>query len=241
MANAITRAIKAAARRAGYDIRRRDAFPPDVRRITLMRRHQIDFVLDVGANSGQYARLLRESGYKGEILSFEPDPRTFDQLEMSMRDDAGWRGMCAALGDTPGAARFHVSENSLCSSLLEGSDALASVMPGAALTEEIAIDVRTLDDVWDEYVPEDARVLVKLDVQGFEGRVIDGGSRSLGRVDLLEVEMGVTAVYRDGALLHELLPRLSTAGFETLWIESGYLDPNELRVVDVDVFMRRRP
>ena len=40
------------------------------RRLRIMERLHIDLVLDLGANTGQYARGLRRAGYEGTIVSF---------------------------------------------------------------------------------------------------------------------------------------------------------------------------
>ena len=42
------------------------------RRMKLISLKEIDLIIDVGANIGQYATLIREYGYKGRISSFEP-------------------------------------------------------------------------------------------------------------------------------------------------------------------------
>jgi hypothetical protein len=57
----------------GYDVRRTGSFNDnDYRRpIHFLRSRNIDLVIDVGANVGQYAESLRKAGYAGWIVSFE--------------------------------------------------------------------------------------------------------------------------------------------------------------------------
>lgn len=40
--------------------------------VGLLERYQIETVLDVGANEGQFGAALRHSGYHGRLISFEP-------------------------------------------------------------------------------------------------------------------------------------------------------------------------
>jgi FkbM family methyltransferase len=70
----------------------------------------VDCVLDVGANTGQYAQMLREySGYKGRIISFEPTPEVFRVLEQNSRHDSLWQVRGVALGNTSGIATFRTT------------------------------------------------------------------------------------------------------------------------------------
>src|SRR6476659_2537452 len=50
----------------------------------------IDLVLDVGANVGQFATSLREKGYAGQIESFEPVSSVFQALADTARNDPRW-------------------------------------------------------------------------------------------------------------------------------------------------------
>ena len=78
-AASIVRAVKAAARsllrRLGVEvIRYAPRNFPHLRRPLLLEEERIDVVLDVGASDGAWARGLREAGYRGRIVSFEPLP-----------------------------------------------------------------------------------------------------------------------------------------------------------------------
>ncbi len=78
--------IKRIVRRLGYDIERRDLSHP-ARRAAAMQTRGVDLVLDIGANLGQYVDRLRDFGYDGRIVSFEPLPDAFRVLEDAHRHD----------------------------------------------------------------------------------------------------------------------------------------------------------
>ena len=66
------------------------------RRLQIMKRAGISLVLDVGANVGQYAKIARKAGYKGQIVSFEPLGQAFSKLARftfmkASRRSASWR------------------------------------------------------------------------------------------------------------------------------------------------------
>ena len=68
--------LKHIAALAGYEVHRRD-LAHAARRNAAMAVRGIDVVFDIGANEGQYVRELREFGYGGRIVSFEPLPQAF--------------------------------------------------------------------------------------------------------------------------------------------------------------------
>ncbi|QGN55421.1 hypothetical protein [Novosphingobium sp. Gsoil 351] len=55
-----------------------------------LKFHDIDLVLDVGANLGQFAKQIRERGYAGEIWSYEPTSAAFATAEKESRFDQHW-------------------------------------------------------------------------------------------------------------------------------------------------------
>ena len=85
----------------------------------LLREHHIELVLDVGANAGQYATRLRDDGYRGQLISFEPTSDAFALLQDAAADDPQWQTRQLALGDKPDrAAAINLSANSYSSSFL---------------------------------------------------------------------------------------------------------------------------
>lgn len=230
--------MKKAAGRLGYDIHRRDLSHP-ARRAAAMRSRGIDLVLDVGANVGQYVSWLRQFGYAGQVVSFEPIPAVYAELERNLRGDAKWAGRRTALGAESTTANINVSASSLLSSMLETRTELSARIAAASVSEVVEVPVVTLDEIWDEIVPASARVMLKIDVQGFEHSVLDGVARHLPQVHLLEIEMGLERLYEDGSSIYDLLPRISDSGFGVISIDSGYVDRDSGQVLDIDLLAGR--
>ena len=67
-------------------------------KLKLLTSHQVNCILDVGANEGQYALKLRKYGYKGKIISFEPQLDTFKKLEANAQRFSNWTTHHYALG-----------------------------------------------------------------------------------------------------------------------------------------------
>src|SRR5688500_2068285 len=87
--HAVRGRVQGALARAGWEVRPL-ADDEDARRVKLLESERIDLVLDVGANVGQYASKLRDAGYTGRIVSFEPYREAFAQLERNAARDPRW-------------------------------------------------------------------------------------------------------------------------------------------------------
>jgi len=102
------RMIKNMARRSiralGYDLKQRR---PDL--VDFLRSRDINVVLDVGANRGQFGARLRADGYSGSIVSFEPASEPFRELMLRAEVDEKWEAHKIALGEIPGRANLNVS------------------------------------------------------------------------------------------------------------------------------------
>ena len=84
----------------------------------VFRYLNVDFVFDVGANVGQYGRMLRKQvGYKGQIVSFEPNPEPRGVLSKLASEDPNWHVEPIAVGAEPGVSEFYVYDQSEWGSL----------------------------------------------------------------------------------------------------------------------------
>jgi FkbM family methyltransferase len=204
-----------------------------------MRRRGITVVLDVGANTGQYVRWLRDFGYDQRVVSFEPIPEVFDELRRRNLKDKGWVGVQAAVGAEPCTATMHVTHDSKCSSLLRPRG-IDDYIPGAAPTASVEVPVVSLDQAWDDFVGAADQVAVKIDVQGFESAVLDGLAGHIASVQVIEVEVALTDLYAGAPAPHQLLQRLAQDGFGIVSWDRGFVDSGTGQVLDSDVLLERR-
>jgi len=239
----VNETIQQGLRRLGYELHPYSPGPTpydeDVRRAKLLASERIGLVLDVGANAGQYAERLRGAGYDGRIVSFEPLSQAFAELERKARVDGAWQARRVALSDEDGTAEIHVSGNSWSSSLLEMGERHLRSAPESAYVGTETIHTARLDSIWPELVETGERVFLKLDVQGFEMRVLLGAAASLDEVRGVQAELALTHLYEGDSPWREVVDHLEERGFELAGLDPGFEDPVSGRMLQFDgVFVR---
>jgi FkbM family methyltransferase len=210
--------------------------PVSARRLARLQDQRIGIVLDVGANKGQYATDLRDAGYRGRILSFEPLDAVFPILADAAATDPAWTTFQIALSDAEGEADLYVAANTASSSLRPMLPLHERVEPKAAIVGKETIRLARLDDVLSP-ADLDAPVLLKVDVQGHELEVLRGATRTLGMVALLELEVSVRPLYDRAPLLQDVLEVTRSLGFELVYLEPGFYDPRDGTVLQFDAFL----
>jgi FkbM family methyltransferase len=239
----LNEAIQRGLRRLGYELHPYVAGPvpyeEDVRRARLLRSEGIDVVLDVGANVGQYAQRLRRAGYERKIISFEPLSEAFVTLESTAARDPLWEARRLALGEEDGTADIHVAANSWSSSLLPMGERHLASAPDSGYTGTETVPVARLDSVWEDAVGEGERVFLKLDVQGFEMRVLRGAGRRLDDVAGVQAELALTKLYEGDSPWREVVDYLEVRGFVLAGLEPGFEDPDSGRMLQADGILIR--
>jgi FkbM family methyltransferase len=186
-------------------------------------------VYDIGAAAGAYATAFSKVSTVSQIIAFEPLAESYAALERGARDVSSIRCFRLALGDENGRLDLHRSLLRDTSSLLPISDTMRAHFPlGAEIEGAESVAVARLDDVVAEHglPPPD---FVKMDVQGFEDRVIRGGAATLRSARLFIVEVSFRPLYEGSALFDDVYMlmrelRFVLAGFEgPLWSPSGEL------------------
>jgi FkbM family methyltransferase len=222
------------------DVVRYPGSDPLRRTTQLLRTAGVDVVLDVGANDGGYAHAIRTLGYAGRIVSFEPTRDAYARLEQAAQRDPRWQAVQLAIGDRDGQVDIHVAGNAAASSsILPMLARHRDAQPDSAYTHSERVTIRRLDDVMPELCPEGSTAFLKLDVQGAEGAVLAGASRSLRRVVGVQMEMNLTPLYDGETPYRSLIDQMLEQGFELADLLPGFSDRRTGQLLAADgVFMR---
>jgi FkbM family methyltransferase len=239
----VKRSIRNVARHAGLDVRRLDVLAFEHHRLRLLlSAYQADLVLDIGANTGQWACELRREGFAGDMISFEPLAAAHRQLIKNAGNDPRWTvAPRMALGERSGEVEIHVAGNSFSSSLLPMLPAHVAGAPKSAFVGTEVTPLKTLDSLVGNVIPASrGRIFCKLDVQGFEGKVLAGAAQIMKRIIGIQMEMSLAQLYEGQPSFNELLNTMTCSGFEGFGFVPGFVDPASGRMLQVDgIFFKK--
>jgi FkbM family methyltransferase len=204
------------------------------RRMKLVRRKKIDTLLDIGANSGQYASEMRGYGYKGNIVSFEPLKDTFEELKATSIKDNNWLVNNYALGDENVTSLINVSGNSVSSSILNMLPSHLNGAPESKYVDKEKIQIKKLDSIFDSFCGVGNKVMMKIDVQGFEKNVLDGADESLNNIEIIQLEMSIVPLYENETTFVDMINYLDDKGFKLFSLENGFHDSHTGKLLQVD-------
>jgi FkbM family methyltransferase len=206
---------------------------------------KINVVLDVGAFTGNWARELREVGYQGKIISFEPVPASFEQLHKAMIGDPLWSGAPYGLSDENRETLINTHARGDFNSLLvlrEDSARAYGVDP--ASWSQTPIQLRRLDAVLPQLVEgiRSPRIFMKIDTQGHDVNVVKGASGVLDMIVGLQSELPAVAIYDGMFSVSDMLNYFASCSF----VPVGFYPVNTINVSDslritpeFDVLFRR--
>ncbi|WP_276132856.1 FkbM family methyltransferase [Polluticoccus soli] len=174
--------------------------------------YNFNTIIDVGANEGQFAMKMRKFFPAATIISFEPIPEVFDKLNANFAGDSRFLSYCYGLGEEEQEASFFLNEYSPSSSLLKMADHTKH-FDAAVKDKEIKVKIARLDDILKKTELK-APILVKLDVQGYEDKVIGGGNNTIKCADVVISEVSFASLYQDQKLFDDIYTALSRLGFK---------------------------
>jgi FkbM family methyltransferase len=207
----------------------------------LFDRLKPDCVFDVGANVGQYAQRLRQSGFRGPIFSFEPNPIAFEELKRNASFDPDWHCFSNAIGAQTRRASFNIMKADDFSSFLDPAADALDCKEMNIVERVIEVEVRSLDDCVPQLQSEHGftNPFLKMDTQGFDLEVLRGGSNVLNQFCGVLSEIPVWKIYDKSPGFTESVEAFNRIGFDV----AAFFSENPellLRVIEFNCYCVRR-
>jgi FkbM family methyltransferase len=218
-------------------------FGLDIRRIghdlmDFLSARQVDVVLDVGANIGQFGKSLRSCGYRGKIVSFEPAEAIYQRLKTAAERDGNWETHHVALGSAAGHMVLNVSYDSRFSSILDQTAVAQRFDTNASVVQHEEVGVLRLDDFFPPY--RDRTVFLKIDTQGYEYAILEGAPKTLPQVVGVQLELPIVHLYKNTWSLVEALAYMRHAGFVPAQLTPvNWLSDDSASLLEIDAVFRR--
>lgn len=200
----------------------------------------INTVVDIGAHEGEFAAKIHDILPTASILSFEPLTGPFNRLKENMRSVPNFRAYNYACGDENGTKTMYKNEFAPSSSLLQMAQLHKDAFPFTEHESEESIEVRQLDCVLSDVQLRD-NILLKIDVQGYEMKVIAGADQLISRTKLLIVETSFRVLYDGQSLFDDLYDTLRAKGFSYAGNWNQLLSPADGSVLQADAIFVSDP
>jgi FkbM family methyltransferase len=197
-------------------------------------------IIDVGAQIGTWTEAVLALSKPERLIAVEPTPDSFRQLETRIGAAPGVELLECAVGANAGTAEFRIMSDSLFNSFLSVRDEVKTKYDHVAETGTVKVEVRTLDDIT---AALDRVTILKIDVQGTESAVMDGGRETLAKTSVVVLEANFLSHYDGDTCFDKLHARMSEEfGFElyryvgpyhqhgqVLFADALYIRPAEIK------------
>lgn len=201
--------VATAIQRPAWRFSLRHGVAPASEHLEVIRMARPATLIDIGANKGQFSIAVRGLFPNARIIAFEPLKTQADIFERLFRSDPGVELQAYAIAEAAGTATFHIADRPDSSSLF-GINKAQSDAFGVREASSITVELRRLDQCVDlASLPKP--ILMKIDVQGAELRVLKG-LNDFSLIDFLYVELSFVELYDGQPLASEVIEYARTKG-----------------------------
>jgi FkbM family methyltransferase len=228
--------LQSLALKAGYEIKKRNhnAFS-----FEWIKEMGINSIIDVGANQGQFAMEIAKQFPNTPIYSFEPIASVFEVMKKNV----------AHLNVKPyhfGIGAFneksvinHTTYGNATSSILEMGENHYNNFPDWTKTVKEDINIITLDSFLEKEKLA-KNIFLKIDVQGYEDKVLAGATEALKEIKIVQMETSFQEMYKGQQLFEYFHPLMLSKGFELAGIIDVCYDKNNGMPLYCDTFYVRK-
>ena len=196
-----------------------------------------DLLIDIGANSGEWIRKIRDLGFKGPALCIEPLSANFSSLKKLNLPNTEL--LNCAVGNKNGEISINETSNSgLSSSILPLGDYHKQAEPNIKVVSQSKVKIVKLSNILKKYSYKN--IYIKIDTQGYELEVIKSIDRdSWKKIYALEIEVNLVETYVNCGSIEEIIYVLRQKGFSPFRLENGFGLPNFGQQLQMDIIFKR--
>ncbi|MDA8587069.1 FkbM family methyltransferase [Rhodobacteraceae bacterium] len=164
-----------------------------------------EHIVDIGANHGKWSRFAADQFPNTQISAFEPQ-KELASSHIDLDENRNVHLHYKGLGDFDGFAPFTFHEKDDSSSFLYSSDEAAS--QGFAQSK---VEIAKLDSFFaNSDLPQPD--MIKIDAEGFDLKVLDGGKNTLKNASVVLIEASVANKNYPNTVV-EVVTRMESIGF----------------------------
>ncbi|WP_339838903.1 FkbM family methyltransferase [uncultured Flavobacterium sp.] len=200
---------------------------------------KLDFIIDVGANSGQFSKVASYLYPSAEIEVFEPLPNLYPKIEKIFNANNKITTHNVALGNEVGSIKFNKNKFGHISSILDISNDNNHYPKEENDLDKIDVLIKTIDSLEFNNKTTKGVSLLKLDVQGYELEVLKGGEKTLNSIDYIVIEANLEQLYVNQPSFTEINAYLNSKNFEL----DGMLDfnlGNNNKYIEIDFLYKNK-
>jgi FkbM family methyltransferase len=203
-----------------------------------LKVYKIRTILDVGANEGQFAEKMLAVCPEATIHCFEPLKDAFENLSVKFSGKKNLIAHNFGLGSASEDKIIHCNEYSPSSSMLEMLELHKSNFDFAVKVEEKTISIKRLDDCFLDQLAKP--LLLKIDVQGYEMHVLEGGERTAKQADVIIIETTFRPLYKGQPLFEDIFNWMTQRGFSFAGNLEQLMAPLDNAILQADaIFVKK--
>jgi len=222
----------------GYQLRKNHVEDPEavelrefIHRVNWFKNYGINTILDIGANEGQFAKKIVTLFPNARLFCFEPLEAPFYKLEETFKDNKNVVLNHFALGEVDGELTINLNEYSPSSSFLKMDESHKDSFSYAVATTTSKVQVKQLDGLELNLVEP---ILIKIDVQGFEDKVIAGGMATIKKAKVIIIEVSFKELYEKQPLFTDIYRTLTQSNFRYYGNLEQLLSPHNGEILQAD-------
>jgi FkbM family methyltransferase len=176
-----------------------------------MIQEKIECIIDIGSNNGKFIEISKKNFPYKKIYAFEPLDECMVNLKRKFGEDSNISLFQIALGDREGEIDFYKNSHLDSSSVLKTSEYHDEVFAFSKELSKSTVKVSSLDNVLKGKNVDHA--LIKIDVQGYEDRVLRGSRRILKSASVVLTEVAFVELYKNQANFNDVYSVMNLNGF----------------------------